>query len=438
MTSGDAPSVGLLESASCGAMGISTSGTNTAHPCLDQTYVTKNGVSQERANVHQTSTQPRHASEPLTGQKDTYVANGHGEGESEYKLSQEKSEGISSCQGPAQELRELLDDRIYPIEDDIIRLHVKLDDLRVVVNEIRGAVKSWDSKIEPDIKNPPAAVPDGINRTGNHSTNGSSSAFDSVPVSSKTESSQPMSVSSLSTNSSSPSLVPNNDSVSIMTITSAIRELATTLQGQQARWDLDEVGFFSPGDEQPLSYINNTVIYSDVFHFVDRIRDYATLKGDKLVAGNLFLCLRGDALLWYGHLSGAKKAILHQSLSTWCAELISRFKMPGVVALQKLCNDKFTVDDVRSGRNISDYLYSIVRYARSAGFDQVSDQIDFAYRGLDPILREYLAPPSADTSIVRFESQLRARLRLWIEEFGQSKSIERIIIHADPTLAAHL
>ncbi len=67
---------------------------------------------------------------------------------------------------------------------------------------------------------------------------------------------------------------------------------------------VEELGFFDP--ELPIEYgsedvikTNKNMIYRNIYLFVQRIIDIASIKGDKIVSYNLFLYFRGVILEWY-------------------------------------------------------------------------------------------------------------------------------------------
>lgn len=88
------------------------------------------------------------------------------------------------------------------------------------------------------------------------------------------------------------------------------------------------------------------------------IKDLALVKDPALARTNLNTALRGAALTWYT----AELDDLHQEglrggrgVDSWCSMLTKRFKEFSGLALTKLANEKYTVQDARNRRVPSGY-----------------------------------------------------------------------------------
>src|SRR5204863_2160 len=101
----------------------------------------------------------------------------------------------------------------------------------------------------------------------------------------------------------------------------------------------EEIGYFDPelGIEDDSVVMGDKEWIQNVFVFIQRIKDIASIKGDEIVRTNLPLCLRGAAAAWYTDLlNDIEKAGLRSDLKLWYDTLKERFRENPAVALSKL------------------------------------------------------------------------------------------------------
>jgi len=102
--------------------------------------------------------------------------------------------------------------------------------------------------------------------------------------------------------------------------TSIISNGSTSIDPSRIFFKAEELGFFDP--ELPIEYglgdvvkTSKNTIYRNVYLFVQRITDIASIKGDKVISYNLLLYLRGAALEWYlGQLTVLEKEDLRANI----------------------------------------------------------------------------------------------------------------------------
>jgi hypothetical protein len=181
----------------------------------------------------------------------------------------------------------------------------------------------------------------------------------------------------------------------------------------------DDVGYFDPhmvGDGDMFTQ-GKEVWFKDVYLFTERVRDVAQIKGEDVLKTNIPACLRGTALAWYTtELSNLERQGLRAgTLETFLTELTLRFQEAQDVALRKLTAEKFTAYQVRQERQPAEYVYTIIRHAKSALITSPSQQLTFAWNGIAPELRIHIPRPTATTTVTGFIADLEAKKDTWFQ-----------------------
>ena len=168
------------------------------------------------------------------------------------------------------------------------------------------------------------------------------------------------------------------------------------------RWNAADVGFFDPMYDDksvdtggPIAHTSKDTYFRDVHYFIRRANDIATVKGADMVRQNLWTCLRGTALAWWtGELTDNEKLMTtltagpDDKLQQWTRMLHSRFKPPSNIALEALQNERYTLRDAANRREPREYAQKILRLAMDASLDNVKNQLDTIYNGIDSSLRK--------------------------------------------------
>lgn len=87
------------------------------------------------------------------------------------------------------------------------------------------------------------------------------------------------------------------------------------------------------------------------------------------------------------------------------------------VALSALINKRCTLADVRAGRELSIYIQSIVTNAKDAKFDTAFQQLTWAWRNLDPVLKRDIKQPNEDTTLTAFLEEVESKKEVWQEVY---------------------
>ena len=169
--------------------------------------------------------------------------------------------------------------------------------------------------------------------------------------------------------------------------------------------------------------VGKELYYRSAILFTDRIADLATVKPAALVRANINTYLRGAALSWYmSELNDAERSGLRNNtdgINLWIKSLKRRFKVPTTVALQQLTTTKYTINDVRNRNEPAEYVQSMLRHAKAAGFDTTHNQLSWAYQNLAPALRLNIDPPNEYTFIEKFVRILELKKEAWFDMYSR-------------------
>lgn len=210
------------------------------------------------------------------------------------------------------------------------------------------------------------------------------------------------------------------------------------LQGLQG-----EIPYFDPSLDKSYGegddiVIGKDIYCSDVFLFVERVKDLVTFKGPALVNTNLNTVFRGSAQTWYMvELTDRQRRELRgdtDSVDAWCFALIDRFKeLTYGMALSKLIDEKYTVLDARNRREPAEYVQAIARYAKRVDMETVYDQLKFAYKGITTDLLVCVEAPENDTTIAKFIEALDLKKKAWFDlhSSGSSSSASQPITQSN-------
>ncbi|KAI9820149.1 MAG: hypothetical protein M1826_000943 [Phylliscum demangeonii] len=70
--------------------------------------------------------------------------------------------------------------------------------------------------------------------------------------------------------------------------------------------------------------------------------------------------------------------------------------------MTRLDECRYTVADARQRQDSSDYVYEVLRRSKAAGFNQVQQQLNYAYKRFDAELKALLDEPRESTTIDEF------------------------------------
>ncbi len=181
------------------------------------------------------------------------------------------------------------------------------------------------------------------------------------------------------------------------------------------RWNSSDVEFFDFNYEDSFKselmiHINKKTIFWDVHLFNERVKNIAVIKDEKIIAENLYICLRDIALKWYVfELTDMRKRLLKLSLDEWHRALLSRFKKSSAIALTTITTEKYIMSDVYRRRKSREYAQVILREVRSAKMIFIYNQLFLIYNEID------LKPFELKTTINAWFQQLNRYKEMWFD-----------------------
>ena len=197
-----------------------------------------------------------------------------------------------------------------------------------------------------------------------------------------------------------------------------------TSKGSQERWNQADLGYFDPyldikahGLGEVVS-IRKDTYYENAVLFVQKVQNLVTLKGATTVKANMGTLLFAYVLEWYtSEVSDFDHDEWNNELGikSWINTLSQQFKIPTIVALGLLTDETYSLEDAWRRRPPAQYVQAIIRNGIRCNITEVINQLSFAYRGLSPKLRVFVAPTTESTRAVNFIRTLEEKQEVWYE-----------------------
>ena len=181
-----------------------------------------------------------------------------------------------------------------------------------------------------------------------------------------------------------------------------------------ASWIADELDFFHPRfDEKTvqkddlIAHQSKNTYFRDVHFFIRRANDVTQLKRVEKVRLNLWFCLKEPVINWWtDELSKNEKLMTtltadsDDKLKSWKRLLLARFKQPFNIALKSLLSERYTLRNVVNRREPRKYAQRILLLTLNANLDNVKNQLDTIYNGIDSSLRKKDIKRSKNETII--------------------------------------
>jgi hypothetical protein len=170
-------------------------------------------------------------------------------------------------------------------------------------------------------------------------------------------------------------------------------------------------------DSEDVVQVRRDLYYRDVYLFVERIKNAVIMFEAKIVRTNLFACLRESAQMWYTEeLSDLKKKTLRtldEETNHWCNALLKKFKKFVVSALNYLITERYTLENVKTNRNIFSFVFQIMRHAKIANIADLHEQFTWAYNAITSELVKNIDSFDENISIMTFLKNLETKKDIW-------------------------
>ena len=185
------------------------------------------------------------------------------------------------------------------------------------------------------------------------------------------------------------------------------------------KWTSKEIEFFDSTTNKIEFVINleKHVFYKNVYVFVNRLKNVASLRDENILRNIIFQCLRDTTLIWHStELSNVEKSIYREmSFDNWCTILIKRFKEKTFTALINIHFTKYILDDVRNQKNSKVFAQNIFRHVKIANMTSTYNQLCIIWNNFNWQFRQHISQFKKSTIIQFFLKQLDEQFDIWYE-----------------------
>lgn len=212
----------------------------------------------------------------------------------------------------------------------------------------------------------------------------------------------------------------------------------TSSSAPSGRLSAKDIGYFfpryvKPGETSPTSDFivesGDTVFYTSVAAFCDRIQDLIVPHGPSLVKQQLVQCLKGEASTWYSQeLDVTDKMAIRDDPSTnlvqFTTKVKQRFRVNRSDALDKFYGSIYNVRDAQAGKHLRDFVSSKIMQAKEAEIP--SDQmVRLIHNMIDPTFQLSMMTISDNTTFIEYRRHCEEKGDLFL------KSYKRVSPYAD-------
>ena len=177
---------------------------------------------------------------------------------------------------------------------------------------------------------------------------------------------------------------------------------------------------YGPGD---VVQIKRDVYYRNVYLFVERIKNAVNMYTAEKVRSSLSSCLKKTVQIWYTEgLSDLKKKILRSlniEVEKWCDALIKKFKQSVSSALQSFSSESYSLDDLKNKRDMSSFVFAIMRHAKAANIADVHGQLIWIYNAIASELARDIDSPKETISVSIFFKQFDNKREIWFRIYSR-------------------
>jgi hypothetical protein len=173
----------------------------------------------------------------------------------------------------------------------------------------------------------------------------------------------------------------------------------------QPRWRPEEIGEFDSTDR-------------DVAKFIDRIRNIALLRGQRLIVTNLVTLLIEQAKMWYNYElnSFIKMTMQQESIDQWINALVARFILSKSETLQTLEKQRYIRQDAINKKNPIDYLHDVLQLIKRLDYFEHEGLI-MTYLRLDKALQMQFPFSHEMVSIFNMIMLLNVKKNAWYQMY---------------------
>jgi hypothetical protein len=170
-------------------------------------------------------------------------------------------------------------------------------------------------------------------------------------------------------------------------------------------------------DSDDVVQVERNLYYRNVYLFVKRIKNVVIMSETDAVRINLSTCLRDSTQVWYiENLSDLKKktlCTLDEDADHWCNALLKKFKKSMTSVFNYLIIERYILNDVRVNKNISSFVFQIMKHAKVVNIIDLHDQLIWIYNAIVFKLIKNINFLDENISIMTFLKNLETKKNIW-------------------------
>ena len=191
----------------------------------------------------------------------------------------------------------------------------------------------------------------------------------------------------------------------------------------ESKLKIENVDFFdSIQKKKSKSFIiivhsSKHVFYKDVYVFVERLQNMIKQYNEKIIENLVIECLRDDVLEWYTIEidDEYRNSLRNVKLDNWSRIFINRFKTRVSVALNRLINQKYSLNDIKRKVTSRTWFLQMLRYVKTANFLNIFNQLILIWNRFDVLLRRDIFESNDHIIIKRFLENIDDKISIWYE-----------------------
>ena len=190
-----------------------------------------------------------------------------------------------------------------------------------------------------------------------------------------------------------------------------------------SKFKIEKVSFFDFEKQEKnksitiIVHSSKHVFYKNVYVFVERLQNMIKQHDEKIIENLVIACLRDDVLKWYiVEIDDDYRDLLRNvKLDNWSRILINRFKIRVSVVLNRLTNQKYSLNDIKREVTFKTWFLQMLRYVKAVNLFDIYNQLIMIWNRIDVLLRRDIFESHAQIIIKRFLKNIDVKISIWYE-----------------------
>ena len=161
-----------------------------------------------------------------------------------------------------------------------------------------------------------------------------------------------------------------------------------------------------------IVYSNKHVFYKNVYVFVERLQNMIKQHNEKIIENLVIACLRDEILKWYiVEIDDDYRDLFRDvKFDNWNRILINRFKIRIFVILNRLTNQKYSLNDIKRKVIFRTWFLQMFRYVKIVNFFDVFNQLIMIWNRIDVLFRRDIFESNFQIIIKRFLKNIDVKI----------------------------